>query len=92
MLARGLRRLGYHILEFASAEEFLSYLREDGHIDLLLSDVDLGGMPGTHLRECMPSRIPTVLMSGSGGPHVDILKPFPIAQLKELLERTLMPA
>jgi two-component system cell cycle sensor histidine kinase/response regulator CckA len=65
---RFLARRGYRVLEAGSAEEALDIAATHGAaIDLLLSDVVLGGMDGYALALALTARLPTlrvVLMSG----------------------------
>jgi signal transduction histidine kinase len=97
---RFLARRGYRVLEAASAEEALAVAdAHAGEIDLLLSDVILGGMDGYALAIALTARQPglrVVLMSGypsemlaragNGGPIFPFVnKPIDFPTLAQLL-------
>jgi len=97
---RFLARRGYRVLEAESAEEALNVAQAHaGEIDLLLSDVILGGMDGYALAISLTERYPglcVVLMSGypsemlaragNGGPIFPFVnKPIDFPTLAQLL-------
>jgi two-component system cell cycle sensor histidine kinase/response regulator CckA len=91
---------GYTVLTAASGEEALELAAaEDGRIDLLVSDVVLGGMTGPQLATSLRARRPglkVLLMSGYAGMPVgsvdDFLpKPFSPFELARRIRRLLRP-
>jgi len=91
---------GYRVLVAASGEEALEIAaREPGAIDLLVSDVVLGGMTGPDLVTSLKARRPALkvlLMSGYAGvpigPVDDFLpKPFSPFELARRIRRILRP-
>jgi CheY-like chemotaxis protein len=91
---------GYRVLTAASGEEALELaVRETGPIDLLVSDVVLGGITGPELATKLKARHPalkTLLMSGYPGmpigPVDDFLpKPFSPFELARRIRRVLHP-
>lgn len=91
---------GYRVLTAASGEEALELAaREPGTIDLLVSDVVLGGMTGPELATKLKARRPalkTLLMSGYPGmpigPVDDFLpKPFSPFELARRIRHVLRP-
>lgn len=91
---------GYRVLVAASGEEALALAAaEAGPIDLLVSDVVLGGMSGPELAAALRTRRPalkTLLMSGYAGTPVgpvdDFLpKPFSPFELARRVRRILRP-
>jgi two-component system cell cycle sensor histidine kinase/response regulator CckA len=91
---------GYRVLTAASGEEAMRVAEEEpGSIDLLVSDVVLGGMTGPELSEQLKQRRPglkTLLMSGYAGmpvgPVDDFLaKPFSPFELARRIRRILRP-
>jgi two-component system cell cycle sensor histidine kinase/response regulator CckA len=102
-LCLGLRRMGYHILEAASAEHALRIVeRHAGEIDLVVSDVVMPGMGGPGLARELMNRIPglrILFMSGyddAGGRSVGslcgrfdlITKPFTVTDLAARIAET----
>jgi two-component system cell cycle sensor histidine kinase/response regulator CckA len=88
------------VLTAASGEEALELAAaEDGRIDLLVSDVVLGGMTGPQLATSLRARRPglkVLLMSGYAGMPVgsvdDFLpKPFSPFELARRIRRLLRP-
>jgi DNA-binding response OmpR family regulator len=91
---------GYRVITAASGEEALELSdAEPGPIDLLVSDVVLGGMTGPELAAQLKARRPglkTLLMSGYAGmpigPVDDFLaKPFSPFELARRIRRVLRP-
>ncbi len=91
---------GYRVLTAASGEEALELAaQEPGPIDLLVSDVVLGGMTGPELATKLKARrsgMKTLLMSGYPGmpigPVDDFLrKPFSPFELARRIRRVLRP-
>jgi CheY-like chemotaxis protein len=91
---------GYRVLTAASGEEALALANaEPGAIDLLVSDVVLGGMTGPELAGQLKARRPalkTLLMSGYAsvplGPVDDFLaKPFTPFELARRIRQLLRP-
>lgn len=100
LVIRQIERFGDHALGAAGADEALQVLR-DAHVDLLLSDVRLGGDVSGHelaLRalELRP-QLAVLLMSGlveearrADGTQFDVLgKPFTLRQLGDAINRAL---
>jgi two-component system cell cycle sensor histidine kinase/response regulator CckA len=91
---------GYRVLTAGSAEDALALANaEPGVIDLLVSDVVLGGMSGPELAAELKARRPalkTLLMSGYAGmplgPVDDFLaKPFSPFELARRIRKLLRP-
>jgi PAS domain S-box-containing protein len=62
-----LRSLGYLVLAASSSQQTLSVARQQGHIDLLLTDVVMPGMNGRELSQTLAAQRPdlkTIHMSG----------------------------
>jgi nitrogen-specific signal transduction histidine kinase/CheY-like chemotaxis protein len=67
VVTRVLQEAGYHVLEAASGEAALSLLATDGGIDLLLTDMVLGGITGKELASRITQvqpNLPVIFMSG----------------------------
>lgn len=96
-LGRQLQILGFSVLEFSSAEEFLESEFPTGDACLLL-DVYMPGMTGIELcRHLAESgrRLPTILLSGSDSPQTRKMmrEAHPIANLfKPFEEKDLLRA
>jgi two-component system cell cycle sensor histidine kinase/response regulator CckA len=91
---------GYRVLTAASGEEALELAaREPGRIDLLVSDVVLGGMTGPELATKLKARRPelkTLLMSGYPGMPIGpvdefLPKPFSPFELARRIRHVLRP-
>lgn len=67
-----LRSLGYSVLEAENGQAALRVLQSISHVDLLLTDVVLGGLSGTELgREARRLRPDLKLLYMSGYPRLD---------------------
>ncbi len=99
LVGRILTEEGYTVLTAASGEEALELAAVSGPIDLLVSDVVLGGMTGPELVTKLRARRPdlkVLLMSGYAGvplgPVDDFLpKPFSPFELARRIRRILRP-
>ena len=101
-LRRQLQILGFKVLDFASAEEFLTSEIPDGDACLLL-DVYLPAMTGTELCKKLTHsgrRLPTILISGrddeqtrkmmrEAKPIASLLKPFDEQSLLRAIRKAL---
>ncbi len=96
-----LKGLGYSVLQAESGEAALELLRQDGMIDVLLTDVVMTGMSGPELarraRLSQP-RLPIVFISGYADPagiagdglrHPLVRKPFRPSDLRRQIEASL---
>jgi CheY-like chemotaxis protein len=96
-----LKGLGYSVLQAESGEAALELLKQDGMIDVLLTDVVMIGMSGPELarraRLSQP-RLPIVFISGyadpagiadDGLPHPLVRKPFRPSDLRRQIEASL---
>jgi signal transduction histidine kinase/ActR/RegA family two-component response regulator len=100
---RTLRRLGYTVVAYASAEEALAAGTELDGAQLLLSDVILPGLSGPALAEKLASSLPRLRVLFASGYHEESLrertqhvaksrvlsKPFTIEQLASAIRETL---
>ncbi|MDO9263114.1 MAG: PAS domain S-box protein [Desulfosalsimonadaceae bacterium] len=101
-----LRRLGYHVIEAASAEEALSVSEAFGkEIHLLLSDVILPGMNGKALADALTILRPDTRVLFTSGYTGDIIahhgilkegiafieKPYTISSLSKKIRKSLEP-
>jgi two-component system, cell cycle sensor histidine kinase and response regulator CckA len=100
---RTLRRLGYTVVAFASAEEALAAGKELEGAQLLLSDVILPGLSGPALAEKLAPNLPRLRVLFASGYHEESLrertrhvaasrvltKPFSIEQLASAIRETL---
>jgi signal transduction histidine kinase len=96
-----LRGLGYTVLQAASGEAALELLKQDGMIDVLLTDVVMTGMSGPELARRARSshpRLPIVFISGYADPegiagdellHPLVRKPFHPSDLRRQVEAAL---
>ena len=76
LMTVALRAAGYEVLGASSAEDALSIALETDEIDLLCTDILLGGMDGVELAERCLTRFPDLsILLVSGYPDVE--KPFP---------------
>lgn len=98
---RMLRLWGYQVLEASRGEDALQLLGEQG-VDAILCDINLPGMSGVEVLRAFRSGdrdVPFILMTA--GPELEtarlavewgaqsyLIKPLPLPQLKQLLERT----
>ena len=101
-LRRQLQILGFNVLDFGSAEEFLACELPDGNVCLLL-DVYMPAMTGTELcRKMVESgrSLPTILISGrddlqtrkiirEAKPIASLLKPFDEKSLLRAIRKAL---
>ena len=73
--ARGLRKLGYRVLEAGDAAEALQVLEQVSEtIHLLLTDVVLPGMQGPELAEEVRKRRPGIAVLFASGHGADVLR------------------
>jgi signal transduction histidine kinase/ActR/RegA family two-component response regulator len=100
---RSLRKLGYTVVAFASAEEALASPADFEGAELLLSDVVLPGLSGPDLAERLSSVHPRLRVLFASGYHEESLrdritkaaaarvlsKPFSIEQLASAIRETL---
>jgi signal transduction histidine kinase/ActR/RegA family two-component response regulator len=100
---RTLRKLGYSVLAFASAEEAMAARAELDGAALLFSDVILPGMSGPDLAERLAPHLPRLRVLFASGYHEESLrerssivsnvrvlaKPFTIEQLASAIRETL---
>lgn len=103
VLAEELRDAGFAVIEAASAEEALSYLRSGAVVDLVFSDIRLPGpVDGAQLADQLRARyplLPIMLTSGdypgTYGPHgpdamrLFIPKPYNTRRVIEIMFETL---
>ncbi|HSC89234.1 MAG TPA: histidine kinase N-terminal 7TM domain-containing protein [Polyangiaceae bacterium] len=100
MVADALRRAGYRVFDFASAEDALAQL--PAHLDIVVTDVILPGLTGLELIERLEAAhgpIPTVFTTGyMGDSAVDVkarrdqrllTKPYRTAELLRVLREVL---
>ena len=101
-LRRQLQILGFSVLDFQSAEEFLTSEFPTGDACLLL-DVYMPGMTGIELCRCLAAsgrRLPTILISGredeqtrqmmrKAKPIASLLKPFDEKKLLSAIRKAL---
>src|SRR4051812_9031330 len=69
MCARLLERKGYHARATTSAREALALLDKNGHIDVILADLQMPEMDGIQLLSAVKSRFPHIefiVMTGYG--------------------------
>jgi CheY-like chemotaxis protein len=67
-----LHRCGYRVLTANSGDEAKTIVRQQSDIDLLLTDVEMPGMPGDELAEwfhAIRPQVPVVFMSGNRMQH-----------------------
>jgi two-component system cell cycle sensor histidine kinase/response regulator CckA len=100
---RSLRKLGYTVVAFASAEEALASREQLEGAALLLSDVVLPGLSGPDLAEQLSRTLPRLRVLFASGYHEESLhersgklatsrvlpKPFTIEQLAAAIRETL---
>jgi DNA-binding NtrC family response regulator len=100
---RSLRKLGYTVVAFASAEEALAARDQLDGAHLLLSDVVLPGLSGPDLAEALSATHPRLRVLFASGYHEESLKersgkvasmrvlakPFSIEQLASAIRETL---
>jgi PAS domain S-box-containing protein len=100
---QSLRRLGYTVHAFASAEELLAQRERVPPADLLLSDVVLPGLSGPALADRLASERPGLRVLFASGYHEDalrertvsmaerrvLMKPFSIGELASAIRATL---
>jgi two-component system cell cycle sensor histidine kinase/response regulator CckA len=100
---RSLRKLGYTVVAFASAEEALAAREQLDGAQLLLSDVVLPGLSGPDLAERLSSTLPRLRVLFASGYHEESLKersghvastrvlakPFSIEQLASAIREAL---
>lgn len=83
-----LRSLGYRVLDVENGQAALRVLQSEGHIDLLLTDVMLGGLSGAELgREARRLRPDLKLMYMSGYPRVGPGDRYPLERGVILLRK-----
>jgi FixJ family two-component response regulator len=97
-----LRILGFNVLDFESAEEFLTSERPAADVCLLL-DIYMPGMSGIQLCRSLAEsgrQLPTILMTGrddrqtrqmmrQAGPIASLLKPFDEKKLLKAIRKAL---
>ena len=99
LLADELRDVGFNVVEAVSADEALAYVRVNGNIDLVFSDIQMpGSLNGiglaTSLRAANPA-LPVILTSGNMVPDgvtglsAFIPKPYRLAEAVSLVFKTL---
>jgi PAS domain S-box-containing protein len=83
VLAQLLERAGYRVLVAGSGEEALAEAARGGALDVLLTDVEMAGIPGTELAERLQAihpRLHVVFMTGHDAGRLRgrpaLLKPF----------------
>jgi len=96
-----LKGLGYSVLQAPSGEAALDLLKQDGMIDVLLTDVVMTGMSGPELARRARSshpRLPIIFISGYADPegiagdvilHPLVRKPFRPSDLRRQIEAAL---
>jgi PAS domain S-box-containing protein len=100
-----LRSLGYTVLEASSGKQALSIASQEGHIDLLITDLVMPGMNGRELSQLLGSLrldLRTICMSGYSDDPVSrhdinelgaafLQKPFSLGTLARKVRGTLRP-
>lgn len=90
LVARALRRSGFTVFEYPSAESLLEAMGHGVEFSGVVSDVDLGKMSGIELKRELESSLPILLVSGSSAHDVDLRKPFAadelIVMVSEMIE------
>jgi CheY-like chemotaxis protein len=105
LIAEFLGDSGFAVHTVASAEEALAYVKSDGDVDVLFTDINLpGGMDGSTLAERVREQrpeLPIVYCSGRYSPSalappvprsMFLKKPYDLADVCTLLERITAPA
>jgi len=98
LLSTLLERTGYDVVATDSVQEGKS-LREEGHPDLLITDIRLGAFNGLQLIAMSPRRIPAIVTTGFPDPVLEaearqagaefLLKPIEPRVLMKLLSELL---
>jgi len=93
LIAEALRSYGYRVLEASSGAEALDLVdREEGTIDMLLSDVVMPGMNGRELSEHLLAEMPTMKVLFTSGYPADTIIRHGIAEATTAyLEKPYLP-
>ena len=101
LLSTLLERTGYDVVATASVQEGKSLL-EEGHPDLLITDIRLGAFNGLQLIAMSPRPIPAIVTTGFPDPVLEaearqfgarfLLKPIEPAGLLTLVAELLRPS
>ncbi len=84
--ARGNGGDQFEIYEFCSGEELLSNLKEITHIDLLILDMELGGIDGDETAEQFRTKCKDVVLVFCSGMRVPTVRSFRVTPYRYLLK------
>jgi DNA-binding NtrC family response regulator len=103
LLETALTGFGYHVLSALSAQEAMVIHQEKSPVDLLLTDISLGGMNGYELAQALAVMQPELKVLYMSGAHEEdlkmllvlpaassfVAKPFRLGALNESVQRAM---
>lgn len=85
--AKGDKNIDFKIYEFMSGEELVLNLDREIDYDLLILDMQLGGMDGDEAAEIFRKKFPYAVLAFCSGVHLPTIKSFKVTPFRYLLKR-----